>query len=125
MVEEGFVGGLRERLAPGLRGKPSLRVESACASGSAAVHQAAMRIAAGRAQRVLVIGGEVMSALPTREVGNALLKASYVKDESHLEGGFAGMFATITDQYAKRFGNPHDAMARIAVKAHANGVHNP
>lgn len=125
LVEQGFVAGLSSNLAPGLRGKPSLRVESACASGSAAVHQAAMRIEAGRAKRVLVIGVEVMSALPTREVGNALLKASYVKDESHLEGGFAGMFATITDQYAQRFGNPHDAMARIAVKAHANGVHNP
>jgi acetyl-CoA C-acetyltransferase len=125
LIEQGFVAGLSSGLAAGLRGKPSLRVESACASGSAAVHQAAMRIAAGRAKRVLVIGAEVMSSLPTREVGQALLKASYVKDEAQIEGGFAGMFARIAGQYAQRFGNPHDAMARIAVKAHANGVHNP
>lgn len=125
LVAQGFVAGLSSGLAPGLRGKPSLRVESACASGSAAVHQAALRIAAGQAKHVLVIGAEVMSALPTREVGNALLKASYVQDEAQLEGGFAGMFGLIADRYAARFGNPHEAMARIAVKAHANGVHNP
>jgi acetyl-CoA C-acetyltransferase len=122
---QGFVAGLASGLAPGLRGKPAMRVESACASGSAAVHLAALRIRAGEARRVLVIGVEVMSALPTREVGQALLKASYVKDESQLEGGFAGMFAHIAERYAQRFGDPHDAMARIAVKAHANGAHNP
>ena len=95
LIAQGFVAGLSSGLAPGLRGKPSLRVESACASGSAAVHQAALRIAAGQAKRVLVIGAEVMSSLPTREVGQALLKASYVKHEAQIEGGFAGMFARI------------------------------
>jgi acetyl-CoA C-acetyltransferase len=125
LAAQGFVAGLSSGLAPGLRGKPAMRVESACASGSAAVQLAALRIRAGEARRMLVIGVEVMSSLPTREVGQALLKASYVKDESEIEGGFAGMFAQITERYAQRFGDPHDAMARIAVKAHANGAHNP
>ena len=74
---------------------------------------------------MLAIGVEVMSDLPTREVGGVLLQASYLKEEADIPAGFAGMFGLITDRYAERFGDPRDAMARIAVKNHANGSHNP
>jgi acetyl-CoA C-acetyltransferase len=125
MVKQGFVAGLSAGLLPGLRMTPAVRVENACASGSAAVHQAALAIRAGSARRVLVIGAEVMSQLSTREVGNALLRAAYYREEAETPAGFAGMFGVIADRYAERFGDPRDAMARIASKNHANAAHNP
>lgn len=125
LVAQGFTAGLCGGLLPGLRMKPSVRVENACATGSAAVHQAAQMVRAGDAQRVLVIGVEIMSGLPTREVGNALLQACYVREERDTPAGFAGMFSQLADAYAERFGDPHPAMAMIAAKNHANGVHNP
>lgn len=125
LVAQGFTAGLCGSLLPGLHMKPAVRVENACATGSAAVHHAANLVRAGQAKRVLVIGVEIMSGLPTREVGNALLQACYVKEEAQTPAGFAGMFAQLADAYAQRFGDPHPAMARIAAKNLANGAHNP
>lgn len=125
LVAQGFTAGLAGGLLPGLQMKPSVRVENACATGSAAVHHAASLVRAGEAKRVLVIGVEIMSGLPTREVGNALLQACYVREERDTPAGFAGMFSRLADVYAERFGDPHPAMAKIAAKNHANGAHNP
>lgn len=125
LVAQGFTAGLGGGLLPGLRMKPSVRVENACATGSAAVHHAAALVRAGEARRVLVLGVEIMSGLPTREVGQALLQACYVREEIETPAGFAGMFSRLADAYAARHGDPHPAMAKIAAKNHANGVHNP
>lgn len=125
LVAQGFTAGLSAGLLPGLHMKPSVRVENACATGSAAVHHAANLVRAGQAKRVLVIGVEIMSGLPTRDVGNALLQACYVRKERDTPAGFAGMFSLLADAYADRFGDPHPAMAKIAAKNHANGLHNP
>jgi len=125
MVRQGFVAGLASGLLPGLQMTAALRVESACASGSAALHQAALAIRAGAARRVLVIGVEVMSEIPTAAVGQALLSASYVEQEWPQPAGFAGLFAQIAACYAERYGDPQDAMALIAAKNHANGACNP
>jgi acetyl-CoA C-acetyltransferase len=125
LVPQGFTAGLCGGLLPGLHMKPALRVENACATGSAAVHQAAQMVRAGDARRVLVIGVEIMSGLGTRDVGNALLQACYVAEERDTPAGFAGMFAQLAEAYAGRFGDPHPAMALIAAKNHANGAHNP
>ena len=125
LVAQGFTAGLGGGLLPGLRMKPSVRVENACATGSAAVHHAAALVRAGEARRVLVVGVEIMSGLPTREVGQALLQACYVREEIETPAGFAGMFSRLADAYAARHGDPHPAMAKIAAKNHANGVHNP
>lgn len=125
MSPQGFTAGLAGGLLPGLHMVPSVRVEAACASGSAAVHQAAALVKSGEAQRVLVIGVEVMSLLPTAEVGRALLGAAYARQEAATPSGFAGMFAQLAEAYAQHFGDPHPAMALIAAKNHANGAHNP
>ena len=125
LVAQGFTAGMGGGLLPGLRMKPSVRVENACATGSAAVHHAAALVRAGEARRVLVVGVEIMSGLPTREVGQALLQACYVREEIDTPAGFAGMFSRLADAYAERHGDPHPAMAKIAAKNHANGVHNP
>jgi acetyl-CoA C-acetyltransferase len=104
---------------------PATRVENACATGSAAVHQGIHLIEAKKAKRVLVIGVEKMTALPGKEIGETLLKASYLKEEAGIDGGFAGVFGLIAQQYFQRYGDQSDALARIAAKNHKNGVSNP
>jgi acetyl-CoA C-acetyltransferase len=108
-----------------LRFKPATRVENACATGSAAVHQGLQAIAAGKARHVLVIGAEQMSRVPPKEVGANLLKASYVAEEGSIPGGFAGVFGRIAEAYFQRYGDQTEALAAIAAKNHKNGVANP
>ena len=107
------------------RFKPSTRVENACATGSAAVHQAANYIEAKRGRLVLVVGVEKMTALRGAEIGETLLTASYLKEEGDTEGGFAGVFGKIAQQYYQRYGEQSDALAMIAAKNHKNGCANP
>lgn len=108
-----------------LRFKPATRVENACATGSAAVHQAVTAIEAERARIVLVVGVEQMTRCSGAEIGRNLLKASYLPETEGLPAGFAGVFGQIADAYFNRYGDHVDALAAIAAKNHANGVANP
>ncbi len=120
-----FTASLVLQASPDLRFKPATRVENACATGSAAVHQGLKSIAAGAARIVLVVGAEQMTTTPGPEVGQNLLKASYVREEADIDGGFAGIFGKIAGLYFQRWGDQSDALARIAAKNHKNGVGNP
>src|SRR6185369_16725485 len=110
---------------PDLRFRPATRVENACATGSAAIHAGANAIAARTARFVLVIGAEKMTAAPGDAIGDILLNAAYRRDEGDTPGGFAGIFGHIAQLYFQRYGDQSEALARIAAKNHANGVHNP
>jgi acetyl-CoA C-acetyltransferase len=120
-----FTASLVLQASPDLRFKRATRVENACATGSAAVHQGLNAIAARRARIVLVVGVEQMTTTPAAEIGKNLLKASYVREEADIEGGFAGIFGKIAALYFQRYGDQSDALARIAAKNHRNGVGNP
>jgi acetyl-CoA C-acetyltransferase len=120
-----FTASLVLQAAPDLRFKRATRVENACATGSAAVHQGLKSIAARSARIVLVVGVEQMTTTPAAEIGRNLLKASYVREEAEIDGGFAGVFGKIADSYFQRWGDQSDALARIAAKNHRNGVGNP
>jgi acetyl-CoA C-acetyltransferase len=120
-----FTASLVLQASPDLRFKRATRVENACATGSAAVHQGLKAIAAKSARIVLVVGVEQMTRTPSAEVGRNLLKASYVKDEANIEGGFAGIFGKIAGLYFQKYGDQSDALAMIAAKNHKNGVGNP
>ena len=74
---------------------------------------------------MLVVGVEQMTTTPGAEVGRNLLKASYVREEADIDGGFAGIFGKIAALYFQRWGDQSDALARIAAKNHKNGVGNP
>jgi acetyl-CoA C-acetyltransferase len=74
---------------------------------------------------VLVVGVEQMTTTPGPEIGKNLLKASYVREEADIEGGFAGIFGKIAGLYFQRWGDQSDALAMIAAKNHKNGVGNP
>ncbi len=108
-----------------LRFKPATRVENACATGSAAIHQGLNHIAARRGRIVLVVGVEKMTDTPGDKVGGILMQASYQREEAALEGGFAGVFARIAQLYYQKYGDQTDALAHIASKNHKNGCANP
>ena len=108
-----------------LRFKPATRVENACATGSAAVRHGIRAIDARAGRLVLVVGVEKMTGTPAPEVGQNLLKASYLAEEGDTPGGFAGVFGKIADAYFQRYGDQSDALAKIAAKNHCNGVGNP
>ena len=76
-----FTASLVLQADPQLRFKPATRVENACATGSAAVHQGIRAIAAGAAKIVLVVGVEQMTRTPAAEIGRNLLKASYLPED--------------------------------------------
>jgi acetyl-CoA C-acetyltransferase len=120
-----FTASLVLQASPDLRFTRALRVENACATGSAAVHQGLKAIAAKSARVVLVVGVEQMTTTPAAEIGRNLLKASYVREEADIEGGFAGIFGRIAGLYFQRWGDQSDALALIAAKNHKNGVGNP
>jgi acetyl-CoA C-acetyltransferase len=120
-----FTASLVLQASPDLRFKQATRVENACATGSAAVHQGLKAIGAGSARIVLVVGAEQMTTTPGPEIGRNLLKASYVREEADIDGGFAGIFGKIAGLYFQKYGDQSDALAMIAAKNHKNGVGNP
>jgi acetyl-CoA C-acetyltransferase len=120
-----FTAALVLQASPDLRFKRATRVENACATGSAAVHQGIKAIDAGAARVVLVVGAEQMTTTPAPEIGRNLLKASYVREEADIDGGFAGIFGKIAGLYFQKWGDQSDALAMIAAKNHKNGVGNP
>jgi acetyl-CoA C-acetyltransferase len=120
-----FTASLVLQASPDLRFKRATRVENACATGSAAVHQGLMAIEARAARIVLAVGVEQMTTTPAAEIGRNLLKASYVREEADIDGGFAGIFGKIAGLYFQKWGDQSDALAMIAAKNHKNGVGNP
>ncbi|MCU4120414.1 acetyl-CoA acetyltransferase [Variovorax sp. N23] len=124
-VPQDFGASLAAVAIPELRFTPAVRMENACATGSAAIWAALDALQSGRMKRVLVIGFEKMNTLPNAQIGEVLLKCSYVKEEGGTRGGFAGVFGEIATEYFARFGDQSDALAAIAAKNHRNGVDNP
>ncbi|SLN75670.1 acetyl-CoA acetyltransferase [Oceanibacterium hippocampi] len=123
--KQDFQASLPGLTSSALRYVPATRVENACATGSAAIHAGINAIEARKARNVLVVGVEKMTAVSTETAGDLLLGASYRKEEADIEGGFAGVFASIAESYFQAFGDKRESMARIAAKNHRNGLANP
>jgi acetyl-CoA C-acetyltransferase len=124
-VPQDFSAALAALAIPEFRHTPAVRLENACATGSAAIWAALDALGSGRMKRVLVVGFEKMNTLPSQQIGETLLKCSYVKEEGDTPGGFAGVFGNIAQGYFDRFGDQSDALAAISAKNHRNGVNNP
>ncbi|TAK83075.1 MAG: thiolase domain-containing protein [Aquabacterium sp.] len=124
-VPEIFTSSLVLQADDGLRWKPAVRLENACASGAAAVFAALDAIEAGRVRVALVVGAEKMTAISGAAVTEVLANCSYVKEEAAMGMSFPGIFAGMAAQYFERHGDRSATLARIAAKNHASGVHNP
>ena len=123
--KQDFHGALPAVSQSDLRHVPAMRVENACATGSAAIHTAMNAIEAKKAKTTLVVGVEKMTDVSSDKVGDILLGASYRPEEGSTKGGFTGVFASIAKSYFQKFGDKSDILAKIAAKNHENGCSNP
>ncbi len=124
-TQQDFHAGLFSVADPALRHTPAVRVENACATGSAAIYAARDFIQSGRGRIALVVGVEKMTDTPLAKVSDILLSASFHREEASVEGGFAGVFGQIAGAYFQRFGDQSEALAMISAKNHKNAVSNP
>ena len=123
--KQDFHGALPAVSQSDLRHVPAMRVENACATGSAAIHTAMNAIEAKKAKTTLVVGVEKMTDVSTEKVGDILLGAIYSPEEGSTKGGFTGVFASIAKSYFQKYGDKSDILAKIAAKNHENGCSNP
>lgn len=121
--QEGMVGQLALREC-GITGIPVMRVENACASSACAVREAVLAIRAGEAEVALAFGVEKMLGHPTPAVMAALAGDGDVPLEADAGLTFPGVFAMMARAHMSEFGTPREALAEVAVKAHANGALN-
>jgi len=105
--------------------KPSTRTEGACASGSLAV-QVAFDAIRGGDDVALAAGVEVQTTVSARTGGDYLARASHYRRQRSIDDfTFPALLArrAKANQEAGHF--TMDDMARVAVKAYANGNKNP
>ncbi len=131
----------------GIEAIPMYNVENACASSSTALHLAWTAVGAGLYDLALVVGFEKLydedrkksfKALGTAvdvDVFKLFLKEfekSRPSGEKILKEGsgekrsvFMDMYAYYTKMYMEKYGLNQEHFAKISVKSHKNGAHNP
>ena len=122
-----FVG--QEHLGPlladqlGLRGVPATRVESACASGGAALRCGFLEVASGASDMVLVAGVEKMT--DGADVTAVLATAADQEQEVYQGVTFPGLYAMIARAHMHTRGTTEEDMHWVSVKNHRHGALNP
>ncbi|MEM0215664.1 MAG: thiolase domain-containing protein [Archaeoglobaceae archaeon] len=110
----------------GFAGKGPIRVEAACATGSAAVYTAYSSIKAGIADIAIAIGVEKMSEVDTATSAAIGGRAGNYLWEFHFYGTtFPAYYAMHATAHMAKFGTTEKQMALVAVKAHRNAAKNP
>ncbi len=117
------IGGNTVPAAVGLSGIPCTRVENACPSGSDAFRVAAMMVASGVHDVVLVVGVEKMRDKSTEE---GLLSRAAAGHPVYGRGETAPvLFAPFATRHMHEFGTTREMLASVAVKNHHNGKLDP
>jgi acetyl-CoA C-acetyltransferase len=107
--------------SPGL-----LRVEAACASGSAAIKIAHDAVASGAADIAMALGVERMNESPTPNVVELIGRAgNYFWEFENFGLTFPGYYALYATAYMDAYGATEEDIARVAVKNHYYGSLNP
>jgi acetyl-CoA C-acetyltransferase len=107
----------------GMPGIPSVRVESACASGGLAVRQAYLEVASGASDIVLAGGVEKMN--DGADATYALGTASDQDYEAFHGVTFPGLYAMMARAHMHKYGTTKKHLAEVAVKNHLHGSLNP
>jgi len=103
---------------------PITRVSNYCATGMDAVRNAAMSIAAGEYDVVLVVGVEKMRDVEPR--GSLVSQHVEQGHPLYAKGRSApGMFAMMANRYFDTYGDSKREMGLVSVKNHFNGSLNP
>jgi acetyl-CoA C-acetyltransferase len=110
----------------GLNPQGSMRVEAACATGSAAIRVAYTTIVSGMADVVMVLGYEKMNEVPTGKAVEALGRGGDAQWEFAFWGTtFPSYYALMATRHMNQFGTTEEQMAKVAVKSHKYGAMNP
>lgn len=130
----GSAGGWYEESLPavvvdeyaGLTGAGTMRVEAACASGSAAVKAACNSILSGEADVAMAVGVEKMTEVDTATSVELIGRAgSYTWEFENYGMTFPAYYALYAVAHMNRFGTTEEDLSRISVKAHHYGAMNP
>lgn len=108
----------------GISPVPTMRIEDACASGGVALRQAALAIASGEYDVVLVGGVEKMTDLHIAQVTEALGTAADSQFEIPAGFTFPGFYAAMATSYMAKYDAPREAFYHVCIKNHKNGALN-
>jgi len=110
----------------GLAGKGPIRVEAACATGSAAIFTAYNAVASGLVDTAIAIGIEKMCEVDTPTSTAVGGRGGNYLWEFHMFGtSFAGYYALYASAHMAKFGTTEEDLALVAVKAHKYAAMNP
>ena len=130
----GSAGGWYEESLPavvvdeyaGLTGAGTMRVEAACASGSAAVKAAYNSIVSGETDIAMAVGVEKMTEVDTPTSVELIGRAgSYMWEFENYGMTFPAYYALYAVAHMNKFGTTEEDMSRVSVKAHHYGAMNP
>ncbi len=109
----------------GLCPKPSRRVEGGGATGGLGFQSAWEAVASGRMECCLAMGFETMSRVNTWKGNEFIALASDTNFDYPVGGFYTGYYAMMVRRHMHEFGTTVEQMAKVAVKNHANALHNP
>jgi acetyl-CoA C-acetyltransferase len=125
-AEQGHLGAMPATVCDGLWDTPASRHEAACASGSVAALAAMADLRAGNYDTALVLGVElektVHGDIAARHLGAAAWTGHEGADAKYL---WPSMFATVADEYDRRYGLDETHLRAIAQVNFGNARRNP
>ncbi|MFO7991606.1 MAG: thiolase domain-containing protein [Thermoplasmata archaeon] len=137
-IEKMYIGNMsagklinQEHVAPmiadyaGLDDVPSVRIESAGASGGMALAEGYVSVASGMNDIVVVGGAEKMTDVGDEEAKNILSSTADWEWESVFGATFDSLFAMMARYHMEKYGTTREQMADVAVKNHLNASKNP
>jgi acetyl-CoA C-acetyltransferase len=133
-VVVGSAGGWYEESLPavvvneyaGLSGAGTMRVEAACASGSAAVKAAYNSVVSGETDVAMAVGVEKMTEVDTPTSVELIGRAgSYMWEFENYGMTFPAYYALYAVAHMDKFGTTEEDLSRVSVKAHHYGALNP
>jgi acetyl-CoA acetyltransferase len=108
----------------GATGVPVINVSNACATGSTAFREAWMSVASGAYDVALAIGSEQMGKMGLLGAGGGGDRA-YSTEGVMGTGLMPGVFGQAGVEHMRKYGTTQEQFAKVAVKNHEHGVHNP
>ena len=109
----------------GFEGIPIVNVEGACASGTIALREGMLAIAAGLYDVVLAVGAEKLYLDDTARSIEAMSTNTDVELMGGLGFQFTGSYAMTLRKYMKEYGWTQEHFAKVAAKNKYNGSLNP
>lgn len=109
----------------GARGSESIRVESACSSGSAAFRSAVLAVASYEVDIAVASAVEKMTDSPSAEITADLATAADADWEVSQGVSFVALNALLMRRYLHEYNWAHPSFAGFSINAHMNALNNP